>query len=69
VAENSAKELGPRFRGDERNWEAIQTQIISLQARYWSQRWRPASIEAFGVDPRASSLRSNAAGEALDTGM
>jgi len=29
-AENSAKELGPRFRGDERNWEAIQAQLISL---------------------------------------
>ena len=29
-AENSAKELGPRSREDERNREAIQIQLISL---------------------------------------
>ena len=29
-AENSARELGPRVRGDERNQEAIQAQLISL---------------------------------------
>jgi hypothetical protein len=29
AAENSAKEMGPRVRGDERNEEAIQTQLIS----------------------------------------
>ena len=26
----AAVQLGPRFRGDERNWEAIQAQLISL---------------------------------------
>ena len=41
-AENSGKELGPRFRGDERNEEAIQAQLV------------PASVQRAPLLYRAS---------------